>query len=109
MEETTLVCPKCGGKILENEKLFQCENAKQKRNEETEKWEEVGKCDWKAWKSTFERFKGPELTEELLGEILENGEVVVELISKTDKPYKKYAVPDDTYGVKIDFNRNINN
>ena len=101
-----MVCPKCQSEILENGPFFACENVKQEKNEETGNWEDIGSCTWKVWKSAFVKLGGEELTLEILDKIITDGEAEVSLFSqKKGKPYKGIAIPDEKYGVKIDFDR----
>ncbi len=56
-------CPLCGGKVVENQKAFGCEN-----------WR-TG-CKFTLWKTGFERSGGPNMTEKLVKILLEKGEAV---------------------------------
>ncbi|HHT15713.1 MAG TPA: DNA topoisomerase III [Clostridiales bacterium] len=56
-------CPLCGGKVIENQKAFGCEN-----------WR-TG-CKLTFWKTGFERSSGPKMTEKLLKILLTKGEAV---------------------------------
>jgi len=98
------LCPICKeGDIVEEDKLFHCSN--QSSEFKDNQWVENGTCQFKAFKNAFVNLNGPELTIDLLNEIIENGEAKIDLISKAGKPYKAYAVLDPKWGVKIDFSR----
>jgi len=98
-----LKCPKCGGNVIEEEKLFHCENQKSEYKDNS--WSEVGSCNFKVFKAALAKLGGEPVTEDLLAEIIENGEAQVDLTSKAGKPYTAYAVLDDKWGIKVDFNR----
>lgn len=61
-----LKCPKCGGEIIEKDKLYQCSEGKY----DFDTKQAVG-CDWKMWKT----FLGKEITKEDLENLL-NGETI---------------------------------
>jgi len=96
-------CPKCQGEILDKGAFFACEKVDNVK--EGEQWVNKGDCDFMVWKSCFAKFQGEPLDIETLEEIYTNGEAEIDLISKSGKPYKAFAIPDDKYFVKIDFDR----
>lgn len=98
-------CPLCGGDVFEKEKNYACVNAKWKKNEETDQWENSG-CNYGIRKVSLEKFGKAEVTAEDVKELLANGKFVATLISKEQKPYKKEVVVDEQWGVKVDFNSN---
>ena len=98
-------CPKCDSDIIDNNGFFKCEN--QKSEKKDNEWVEVGSCDFKVYKNAFSRFNGPEPTLEDIKEIYDNGEKIFTFCSASGIEYKKYVIPDDNFGIKIDFDRNV--
>jgi len=99
-------CPYCSDGIIEDsDKVFKCSN--QSSECQDGKWVETGSCTFKVFKGALSRFSGPEITEEFLEELIEKGEVLVDLVSKAGSNYQKYVVLDKKFGTKIDFERNV--
>lgn len=59
--ETELVCPKCGGKIIETDKQYRCEHYR---------YNDSSACQFAIWNTVF----GVPISEETLKELLEKGE-----------------------------------
>jgi hypothetical protein len=100
-------CPVCdNGDIIVKDKIYACSNAKWKKDEATEAWDNSG-CKYSIRKAAFDKFGKPKFEESEVEELLKNGKVEITLKSK-DKgaDYKKFAVIDKQWGAKIDFSSN---
>jgi hypothetical protein len=85
-------------------KLYACTNAHWS-SEDGELWElrEDATCDFRIWQNALGRY-GKWLSYKEVRELLENGELEVELISKRygkKIPYKKTVIVDREYGVSV--------
>jgi hypothetical protein len=104
MSEENIVgkCPLCECNIIEKEKLFACSNGSSSYDEENKKWINEG-CQYKIFKTSLGRFGKEEITGAEVEELLSNGKVAVDLISKSGNSYVKDIVVDEKYGIKVDF------
>lgn len=95
-------CPICNGEIIEKKKVYYCSNAK---FEKTEDGKIVNRgCPYMIFKNSLERFGKKEITPKEVERMLSKGKTSVTLKSqRTGKPYSAYIVPDQKYGVKVDF------
>ena len=100
-------CIKCGGNVTEKEKYYVCEHRKAIKDENGN-WHTEG-CDFIVFKDTFRRFGKNKLTVKEMKKFLKEKEVVLELVSKNGNNYTKYAVFDEKWNIKIDFDTNVEN
>ena len=96
-------CPLCGSDVHEKEKLFVCSTATRVKNVTSGGWENQG-CEFKIFKTALAKLGKDSIEASEVGQLLTNGVVEVELVSKkTGKPYKANGIVDPKYGIKIDF------
>lgn len=96
-------CPFCkNGEIIEKEKLFVCSNSKSFKINEGE-WKTKG-CKFRVFKDKFKSLGYPDISYSTMLYILNNGSLLVDLISKTGKPYKGLIRIDKReHGLKMMF------
>jgi hypothetical protein len=110
-------CPICNSNIeireknIKNKKvvLYACEKANWK-TEDGEFFEltKDSSCNFKIWENSLFRYGIKKLKKSDINKILNNEECILTLKSKTKKKeYKKYAVLDYEYGVKILFDLEV--
>ena len=106
-------CPTCKNGVVEvreklvrgkKVKLYACSNAHWK-SEDGELWElrEDATCDFRIWQNALARY-GKWLSYKEVRELLEVGEIEIELLSKRygkKIPYTKTAIIDKEYGISI--------
>jgi len=101
-EKVLGVCPKCKkGQILEKQKVYMCSEAKLKKDENG-KWINEG-CNYVIFKTALSKMGKNNITSREVSQMLKDGRVKVNLISKAEKKYSAYMVPDMKWGVKIEF------
>lgn len=100
-------CPLCKGNIIEKEKSFSCDNAKWTFDETFEEWQNLG-CTYKINKSALKRFGKFKISKNEIKKLFENEYVVVKLKNRFTKEfYERYLLIDNEYGVKIDFETEV--
>ena len=106
-------CPYCEDGVIEVQskeamgkkvKLYVCSNAKW-TTEDGEMYElrEDASCDFKIWQNSLAKY-GKWLSYQEIRDLLENGEVELEFLSKKYGKkiyYKKYVVLNQEYGVSV--------
>lgn len=85
-------CPFCSGNIFGTDDRIVCENSK------------INHCKFSFPRNRMQKNGKNNLTNGEIESILNEGRVEVTLVSsKTGKPYSAYLVPDEQYGIKIEF------
>lgn len=96
-------CPLCGTDVVEKEKLYACSGGSSRKDEESGEWINEG-CQYKIFKSALNRFGKEEVTAAEVTNLLKNGEIEVELVSKKNgKAYTAKAVTNEQWGIQVKF------
>lgn len=91
------------GKVV---KMYRCSNVRVK-TEDGECWEHVGTCSFTIWSSSVWKYGGT-LSHSQVREMLEDGQTILTLRARhTKNEYRKYAIPDQEYGIKILFDTDV--
>jgi DNA topoisomerase-3 len=102
-------CPVCKeGHIYEGKGSFMCTKAswKNEGTKEKAKWVNSG-CEYSIWKEALKKFNKATISKTEVKGLLKNGKMKVTLKSKTGNNYEKYILIDPKWGVKVDFETNI--
>ena len=89
-KETSITCPSCGGKIVENEKAFGCSNWKEKN------------CQFRIWKT----IAGKNLNEKIVNELITKkvtSQKVDGFVGKSGKPFAAKLKLNNQNQVEFDF------
>ena len=102
-------CPFCkDGVILEREKLFICSNSKSVKTREGE-WKVQG-CKFRVFKDKFKALGYPLISYHVMSHLLNEGSLLVDLTSKSGKPYKGLIRIDKSeHGLRMMFRNKFNN
>lgn len=85
-------CPLCGGKVFSNESSISCENAS------------VTNCKFSFARNRMMKLGKQVITDAEIESVITEGKVEVDLVSsKTGKPFSAYLVPDEKFGIGIQF------
>ena len=98
-------CIMCDGEIIEKAKIYMCNRAKFKK--EGDNFINEG-CTYKILKAALKNMGKPNLTVTEVKKFLDKKELEVTLKAKeSGNSYKKFIIPDEKWGVKVDFDRKV--
>lgn len=96
-------CPVCNKDVIEKAKVYLCSGAKFKKDE-NDKWTNEG-CEYKIFKTALDRFGKKNVTAREVSNLLHKGKAKVSLkAKKSGKTYTADIVPDNKWGLKVEFN-----
>lgn len=108
-------CPYCDDGLImmekkmvrgKNTKVYTCSNARF-YTEDGECFESVGSCSYRIWGNSLLRYGKRGIGEREVRELLSEGCFTAVLHSRSGIEYRKYIVPNESYGISVLFDDEV--